>query len=375
MGGRSVLRSARVKRAGARLKFSRVCIRTQIQTRGPRGLSSFLTPGNPPNPPTTNALKRRTRQAPAGGVGFENGSLRSAALAAELQDVGPNAPEAALYGRACSLDAERFQAGERPSAPPLARMNSDRHRSAELATGNAELISEAGEQMFADPLSAWSRKLQVLLLLFSAITLLLAWRIIEVSELNAASAKVKVLQPKYFPCVAASVTLYVLLVYVVSCYHDYALNDAKLGRFIAKAAFRLGGVKLSLIETTMTATRLWKQAIAAEAETLQRERSALAEYRKLQEESLSGTMPSYKDERFEELKRTLGGAADSDSGNAELDAVRREAALLEAVSSDLEALFSRYRSHKRIRLWLEVAAPSVLAAAASVAGFLLCASR
>jgi hypothetical protein len=152
------------------------------------------------------------------------------------------------------------------------------------------------------------------------------------------------------------------------------LNDAKLGRFIMKAAFRLGGVKLSLIETTMTTTQLWKQAIAAEVEASQRERSALAEYRKLQEESLAGTMPSYKDERFEELKRTLGGAADSDSGKveAELDAVRREAALLEAMSSDLEALFSRYRSHKRVRLWLEVVAPSVLAGAASAAGFLSC---
>ena len=237
---------------------------------------------------------------------------------------------------------------------------------------HAELVSEVGEQMFVDPISGWSRKLQTVLLSASLFTILLAWDIVEVTTANSSGAAFKWLQPSHAPRIAACISAYVLVLYLVSCYHDFALNDARLAKFIARAFMRLGGVHLRLAAIHVSSAELRDREIKAERKAIQEQRQALEEYRAAESEFLADTMPSYKQERFDELKRILGitrVAQESDRIREQIDALQAEEASLEAAAADLDALFKRYRQHLWLRVWLEVGGVAALTVLAFAIGF------
>lgn len=236
-------------------------------------------------------------------------------------------------------------------------------------TTHADFISDVGEQLLVEPLSVWSRKLQVILLLLATVTILLSWGVIEVHDANVEAVQVALLQPKYAPRLAACITLYVLLMYIHSCYHDFALNQAQRARAAAKGFARLGHIALRQSQLQVTRAMLRKESLADELEHNRTFRELCA----LEAEFWSGTMPSYKQARLEELRQRhhpTERAKVASRHDEQSHAIDEEESRLDATGQDLVALFKTHRTHLLIRTWVEVVGPTGLALLASVIGWL-----
>lgn len=95
-------------------------------------------------------------------------------------------------------------------------------------------VSQSGEKLFAEFISDWSRRLQVALGVSIVGTLLLAYGIVVPAETSGLASKFTWSKPSTAPLVAGVVTLFVAVLYIVSCTQDlkaarYRRNVTALG--------------------------------------------------------------------------------------------------------------------------------------------------
>jgi len=225
----------------------------------------------------------------------------------------------------------------------------------------AKLTSEAGDRMFADPMSAWARKLQVFVLGFSSITLLLASGLVSTVEVTSSGFKATGLRPECAALYAALITLGGILFYSISCYQDWTLHSIRSDESIKRTAEGSFIYSVEALEALQRAQAMHEADVEEDAERIRSESEISAKIKLLEEERSRGFFPSWKAVQLADLTARLVTSLSSKvrTTEAERQALRRRAALLEAASSSLFEFLTRYNSHLRLRVLVEVAAPIV----------------
>jgi hypothetical protein len=223
----------------------------------------------------------------------------------------------------------------------------------------AALTSDAGDRMFADPMSAWSRKLQVFVLGFSSVTLLLASGLVSTVEVTNGAVKATGLTPEFAALSAALVTLGGLVFYSISCYQDWALHSIRSDASVKRTAERSLAYSLEALDATQKADAKHAAAVKADLAQTRKDGEDLAKLSLLEAERSQGAFPSWKAVQLAEINARLQESLPSQSlaAEAETRVLRRRAQALDAASSSLSELLTRYRSHLRLRVLAEVLAP------------------
>lgn len=222
----------------------------------------------------------------------------------------------------------------------------------------AALTSETGDRMFADPMSAWSRKLQVFALGFSSITLLLASGLVSTVEATEIGFKAS-LPPELAAMSTALVTLGGLVFYVVSCHQDWTLHSIRSDAAIKEIAELSLTYSLEAFETTRKVQAKREANAKADEEQARKDSEDSAEITRLEAERARGFFPSWKTVKLATIYARLQKSLITESAAAEVElrALSRRAEALAAASSTLSELLEQYRSHLRLRTLVEVLAP------------------
>lgn len=225
----------------------------------------------------------------------------------------------------------------------------------------AAQTSEAGDRMFADPMSAWSRKLQVFALGFSSVTLLLASGLISTVEMTNGMFKATGLPPEIAAQSAALVTLGGLAFYAISCYQDWTLHSIRSDGSLKEIAESSLTYNLEAFQTTLKAQAKHEADVKADVEQVSKEGEDIAEISRLEAERSRGFFPSWKAVKLAAIYARLQVSLTpkSPATEAELRALRRRAEALAVAASALSELLKRYGFHLRLRVLVEVLAPIV----------------
>jgi hypothetical protein len=238
-------------------------------------------------------------------------------------------------------------------------MRDDFAEALKLMNDVAGLRSAAGERVFTDSLSAWSRKLQVFVLAYASLTALLASGLVKTIEITQDGYKMG-LPPREAARFAALATLGGVLFYCLSCYQDWTLHSITTEDSIKKLTTGAFVYAIEATDAAAQAATLHAEAVGADLDDASRDTRDLQELKRLEDEQRSGPRLQWREKKMEAIRARVGSPSRSASVEAEVAILRRRSELLHDAANSLVALLERYKSHLRIRLWIEVVAPSIL---------------
>ena len=251
-----------------------------------------------------------------------------------------------------------------------------------------EIIAAAGTRFFTDPLSEWSRKLLVMLLLLTIVSWLLLLGVVVPKDTEIVGT-VSWSKPESAVLVAALATIFVLILYYLSAWQDVKLwrfgnssTIASIRKRILDVMKDIGDIQSSQETLRDEASQLQNKLIVSESEV---DSEFMADYQPFDIADLTdvtkiaavepGTEASLAlhKQRIEKLQEHLKQLTKLSGDHKRLWEIQRKLVYDEAIADTLFAevvmlsrLIDEGNRHLNIRQWIHVAGPTVFAIATVV---------
>lgn len=213
-----------------------------------------------------------------------------------------------------------------------------------------------------DPLSAWSRKLQVFVLGYASVTVLLSSGLVATIDVNSPGGEASGLPAAVAARLAALVTLGGLLFYWVSCYQDWTLHKLPSEYSIKKILSSASVYAMEAFDTSTAASEAHLQEVKRSQDNARLDSEDNRRLASLLQKSANCTITMWEEKEIEERAKRMLASEDLTTSQAkETDVLRRRSKALREAAQSLAALLEQYQTHQGLRVRFEIIAPSLFA--------------